>query len=87
MMKSYAAMAEKQVPPQPKFSFHANRTASIMRKCPGSARGLPKFDVFAMGADDQSLDWALIPQRRGRGIFVERKMMKSERRRCDIIPG
>jgi hypothetical protein len=40
-----------------------------------------------MGADEQSLDWAFMPERRRRGIFVEHGMIKCERRRCGIIPG
>ena len=59
----------------------------IMRKSPGSAGGLPKSDVSVMGADEQSLDWAFMPERRRRGIFVEHGMIKCERRRCGIIPG
>jgi hypothetical protein len=51
-------------------------------------RGLAKVDVSAMGADEQSLDYAFTAERRiRRGIFVERRMMESEHRRCDIIPG
>jgi hypothetical protein len=40
-----------------------------------------------MGADEQSLDWAFMPERRRRGIIVEREMLEAEHRRCDIIPG
>jgi hypothetical protein len=59
-----------------------------MRKSPGFAGDFPKFDVSAMGADEHSLDCALIPKRRiRRGIVVERGLMEPERRiRCDIIP-
>jgi hypothetical protein len=45
------------------------------------------FDLSAMGADEQSLDRAFVPERRRRGIIVEREMMKSEHCRCDIIAG
>ena len=45
-----------------------------------------KFDASVMGTDEQSLDWALMPERRRRGIFVEHGMIKFERRRCDINP-
>ena len=41
-----------------------------------------------MEADEQSLVWAFMPERRiRRGIIVEREMLEAEHRRCDIIPG
>jgi hypothetical protein len=40
-----------------------------------------------MEADEQSLVWAFMPERRiRRGIIVERGMVESEHRGCDIIP-
>ena len=40
-----------------------------------------------MGADEQSLDWAFIAERRKCRVFVQRGMMGAEQRSCDIIPG
>jgi hypothetical protein len=67
------------------FAPFCRQIKLIMMKSPGSAGGLQKFDVSAMEADEQSLDWLLMPERRRRAVFVERGMMESERRRCDII--
>jgi hypothetical protein len=35
------------------------------------------FDVFTLGADEQSLHWAFMPECRSRGIIVERGMLES----------
>ena len=35
------------------------------------------FDVLTLGADEQSLHWAFMSERRSRGIIVERGMMES----------
>jgi hypothetical protein len=38
-------------------------------KIPWFCRELSKFDFSAMEADEQSLDWAFVPERRSRDII------------------